>query len=426
MTTGAGPVKIEFWHSMGGHNLQVVQSLVDNFNKTHSNIKVEAQFAGTYEDTLNKTQAAVRTKTAPHIIQIYEIGTQVMIDSGIILPMEDLGKKVANDRSFDWGKFIPAISNYYKVGGKIYSMPFNSSTPLLYYNKNAFRAVGLDPNRPPKTFEELKDYAAKLTIKDKNGNITRYGFTLAIVGWFVEQMVANQDEVLVNNNNGRTGRATEALFTSDAAVRFVKLWAEMVKDGIMINPGRGWEGAKQAFLSGRAAMMIESTAQVNNFEANAKSQGYELGTAFLPCPAGVNRGGVIIGGASLWCIADHPTEELKASWEFLKWLSEADQQVYWFKNTGYFPVTKEAVENVMYERFFAENPNYLTAFMQLNQAKQGYPTQGALIGTFPEVRQLLEGAVEEVLQGKKTPEKALADAASKAKKSFAEYNSLFK
>ena len=348
-----------------------------------------------------------------------------MVDSGIIIPIEELGREVAEDDSFDWGKFLTPVSNYYQVDGQLNSMPFNSSTPILYYNKTAFEEAGLDPNDPPQTFSELKEYAEKLTIRNEDGDVERYGFTLGIVGWFVEQMVANQDALLVNNNNGRDGRATESYLDREPAVRFIELWKEMVDEEIMLNPGRGWDGAKQAFLSGRAAMMIESTAQVKNFSENAEASGHELGTAFLPRPEGVDRGGVIIGGASLWALRDHPQEELEAAWEFLSFLTEEKQQVYWFEQTGYFPVTKSAVENEMNNQFFAENPNHMTAFLQLLLSKKGAPTQGALIGTFPEVRQIVESAIEETLQDNMIPQEAMDQAASQVDETLEEYNSLY-
>ncbi|TCL71667.1 carbohydrate ABC transporter substrate-binding protein (CUT1 family) [Hydrogenispora ethanolica] len=425
VNVSAKEVTIQFWHAMGGHNMEVVNSLVDQFNKTHPGIKVEAQMAGTYDDVLSKTQAAVRTKTAPHVIQIFEIGTRVMIDSGIIIPVEDLGKKVARDRSFNWNKWIKPVANYYRMDGKLNSMPFNSSTPLLYYNKTFFKQAGLDPNQPPQTFEDLKKYAEKLTVRDAQGAVTRYGMTLAIYGWFAEQMSYNQDALYVNNNNGRTGRPTKALFNGPALVRFLDLWKAMVDQGTMLNAGAGTAPAQQAFLSGRAAMMFESTAQVNNFENGLKKIGSELGTAYLPLPKGVKRGGVCIGGASLWVTKDHPEEELKATWEFLKWLTLTEQQVYWFENTGYFPTTLSAVEAAKKTRFFTEHPNYATAFQQLLIAKNDYATQGAVMGSFAAVRKTVEDAVEEVLSGKKTTKKALDDAAAKVDKMLAEYNSLY-
>ncbi len=419
------PVEIEFWHAMGGYNGEVVNDLVERFNESQDEVHVKSQNTGSYNDTLTKTQAAVQSGSAPHIVQIYEIGTQVMVDSGIIIPIEDLGRDVVGDNTFDWGKFLTPVSNYYNVDGKLHSMPFNSSTPLLFYNKDAFREVGLDPNDPPQTFAEMVEYAEALTIRDEDGSIERYGFTLGIVGWFVEQMAANQDAQLVNNNNGRDGRATESYLDQEAVVRFIELWKEMVDQGIMLNPGRGWDGANQAFLSGRSAMIIESTASVGRFTNGLEEMDDQLGTAFLPRPEGVDRGGVIIGGASLWAIADHPQEELEAAWKFLSFLSEEEQQVDWFEKTGYFPVTKAAVEKEMNTQFFSESPNHLTAFLQLLLSKKAVSTQGALIGTFPEVRQIVEEAVEKTLQGDMTPQEAMEEASARVDRSLEQYNSLY-
>src|SRR5690554_1334968 len=161
----AKPVEIEFWHAMGGYNMEIVNALVEQFNASQDSVKVNVQFTGSYEDTLHKTQAAIQTGTAPHIIQVYEIGTQVMVDSGIIIPVEKLGREVAKDTSFDWDKFVLPVSNYYSLDGTMYSMPFNSSSPILYYDRYAFIEAGLDPNSPPRSFEELKEYAEKLTIR---------------------------------------------------------------------------------------------------------------------------------------------------------------------------------------------------------------------------------------------------------------------
>ncbi len=422
----AKEVTIQFWHAMGGHNMEVVNDMVNQFNKTHPGIKVEAQFAGTYDDVLSKTQAAVRTKTAPHVLQIYEIGTRVMIDSGITIPVEDLGKKVAKDQSFDWNKWIKPVANYYRMEGKLHSMPFNSSTPLFYYNKTYFKQAGLDPNKPPQTYEELKKAAEKLTVRDNNGAVTRYGMTLAVYGWFAEQMCYNQDTLFVNNNNGRTGRPTKALFNGPALVRFVEAWREMANQGTLLNVGASTTPAQQAFLTGRAAMMFESTGQLNNFESGLKKLGCELGTAYLPLPQGVKRGGVSIGGASLWATKDHAPDELKATWEFLKWLTLTEQQVYWFENTGYLPTTVKSLEAAQKTQYFAERSNYATAFKQLMIAKNDYATQGAVMGTFAATRKTVEEAIEESLAGKKSTQKALDDAAAKVDKLLAEYNSLYK
>ncbi|MGI6149760.1 MAG: ABC transporter substrate-binding protein [Limnochordia bacterium] len=423
--TAFARVEVEFWHAMGGHNMEIVNGLVEKFNASQDKVWVTAQMTGTYDDTLQKLQAAVQTGTAPHIVQVYEIGSQVMIDSGIIMPVEVLGKEIAKDLDFDWDKFIPPVKSYYTINGVMHSMPFNSSTPLFYYNRDAFVEVGLDPNKPPTTFEEIMDYSRKLTIKDDRGNIERYGLTMATYGWFVEQIIANQGALYANNDNGRTARATEILWNGEAGVRLATWWKQMVDEGLLLNPGRSTDAAKQAFLSGRAAMILESSAQITNFTLHAQERGYDLGTAFIPCPGDVDRNGVIIGGASLWVIADHPEEELKGAWEFLKWLTEAEQQAHWFKNTGYLPATKASVELVMNERFFAESPNHVTPFLQLLMTKVDYPTRGALIGGFPEIRSIAEETIEEILLGRATVQEALDKGVARANRVLAEYNAMF-
>jgi len=152
-------VKIQFWHAMGGWRIELLQNMAEDFMKTHPDIEVEVQYTGSYRDTLNKLVAAVQGGTPPHVVQIYEIGTQFMIDSGIAVPIGDLIEK---DPSFDVGKFLPQVLDYYRVKGKLYSMPFNSSNPILYYNKTLFKEVGLDPNKPPRTFNTAENSRLKM------------------------------------------------------------------------------------------------------------------------------------------------------------------------------------------------------------------------------------------------------------------------
>ena len=194
----------------------------------------------------------------------------------------------------------------------------------------------------------------------------------------------------------------------------------------MANVGRGWSPARQAFMSGKTAMLISSTSDVAMMEKNAAEKGFELGTAFLPRPADSEKGGVIIGGGSLWLLKDHPKKELDAAWDFIKWMAEPAQQIKWHKNTGYFPVTNSAIEELMYNGYFSEHPNYLTALNQLLLAEQNRANQGALIGSFPELRDLVETAVEKTLNEELTPQQALNEAAEKANEILQEYNSFFK
>ena len=415
---------IEFWHAMSGDRIPLIQSIVDDFEKANPDIKVNVQYTGSYPETLNKLIAAVQSGNAPHIVQIYEIGTRMMIDSGIIVPVQDL---LDQDKSYDPGVLLEPIINYYTVDGKLYSMPFNSSTALLYYNKTLFEQAGLDPNRPPQTYEEFLEYARILTKKDAKGNTVQYGFTWPTHSWVFEQLLAAADAPFVNNDNGRTGRATEAVFNNEAGVKIFELFNQLNKEGLILNtPREDWAAARQNFIPGKAAMLITSTSDVAMFEAGLAQNGYELGTAFLPVPDKNTSGGPVIGGASLWLIAGHADNETKAAWEFMKFVNREDQQIKWHKGTGYFPVRKDAIQTLHYQGFYAENPNYFTSLLQLLLAKRNYNTGGAVIGVFPEARDTIETAYERMVAGQMTPESALAWAENEVTKLIQEYNQFYK
>ncbi|HBM80121.1 MAG TPA: ABC transporter substrate-binding protein, partial [Clostridiaceae bacterium] len=200
INTPAKVSELTLWHAMGGVNGQAINAMVDSFNKSHSNIHVTAQFQGTYDDSLTKLKTAMQGKNGPDIVQVYDIGTRFMVDSGWVVPMQNL---IDADKSFDIKTLEPNLLGYYTVDGKLYSMPFNSSTPILYYNKNAFKEAGLDPEKGPVNFKEVEQYAKALTKKDSSGKVTRYGYAMAIYGWFFEQFIVKQGQNYANNGNGR-------------------------------------------------------------------------------------------------------------------------------------------------------------------------------------------------------------------------------
>lgn len=418
-------VTIEFWHAMSGWRIELLQNMAKDFMKTHPNIKVNVQYTGSYLDTFNKTVAAVKAGKAPHIVQIYDIGTQAMIDGGIAVPMEDL---IEQDPSIDKGAFLEQVTNYYTVDGKLYSMPFNSSTAILFYNKTMFKEVGLDPNKPPRTYDELIEYARKLQKKDANGKVIRYGLTWPTHSWFFEQLMAVQNAPLVNNGNGRAGvRPTEAVFNSQAGKNIFNLFKKMTDEGLLINTKReDWNGSSQLFLAQKAGMLLYSTSDVKFFDESSKKNGFEVGTAFLPKPDESVQGGSVIGGGSLWILKGHSDEETKAAWEFVKWMTEPAQQIKWHLETGYFPVRKDAIEQLLFSGFYSEHPNYLTAIMELLLSKQTVNTNGAVMGVFPKTREIIETEYENVINGKKSVDQALNDAAKVVTIELKRYNRLYK
>ena len=300
-------VKIKFWHAMSGKRIDLLKGMAADFNQTHSGITVESQYIGSYNETLNKTISAVKAGIAPHIFHLYEVGTRGMIDAGMIMPIGDIAKP----GEVDWKDYVDAVMSYYTIDGKLYSMPFNSSTPILFYNKTLFKKAGLDPTSPPDTWNQVRKIGKQ--IMDKGA--AEAGITWNLHSWYFEQWHAVQNAVLANHGNGREGRADKVLFDGQQGVSIVKWWTDLERDKIYLNTGRGWSNHRKAFISGQAAMMISSTSDVTQMTDAFNTKGWELGTGFLPRPDAVPRQGLAIGGGTLWMTKDHPKEELQAGWE---------------------------------------------------------------------------------------------------------------
>jgi sn-glycerol 3-phosphate transport system substrate-binding protein len=415
-SSSAGPTKVVFWHAMGGANQKVVEQMVADFNASQKNIQVEPVFQGTYDDLLSKLKTTMGTKEGPSIVQVYEIGTRFMIDSKAITPVQNF---IDADK-YDLSQLEPNITGYYTLNGKLNSMPFNTSNPILYYNKDLFKAVGLDPEKPPQTFEELQKAADTIS---KSGKAV--GANFAIYGWFMEQFLANQGAEFVNNGNGRTALATESTVNNEAGVKTLTWWKNLVDTKAANNLGRKTDDSKKAFSAGQVAMILDSTAALKGLVDAAQGK-FEVGTGFLPKPSDAKDGGVVVGGASLWIMNNRPTEEQKAAWEFIKFLTSPKEQAYWHINTGYFPITKKAYDEQSVKDNLKKFPQFQTAIDQLHQTKLNTATQGAVIGVFPEARQIVEGAIEEALNNKKSPKDALDGAAKEITSKIQQYNKTVK
>ncbi|MBB5325704.1 sn-glycerol 3-phosphate transport system substrate-binding protein [Anoxybacillus tepidamans] len=384
--TQKGKTEVVFWHAMEGDLGKVLNEIVHDFNTSQSTVEVKPVFQGTYEEALTKFNAVAGTKDAPTIMQTFEVGTKYMIDSGKIEPVQTF----IDQDHYDVSQWEKNIVNYYTVNGTIYSMPFNSSTPVLIYNKDAFKKAGLDPEKPPMTYSELKEAARKLT---KNGN---YGFSILNYGWFFEQMLAVQGGLYVNEENGRKGEATEAVFNSEEGLRVFKLIQDMYKEGTFYNVGQNWDDMRAAFQSGKIAMYLDSSAGVRTIVDSAP---FEVGVSYLPIPDGVERQGVIIGGASLWMIKDADEAQKKAAWEFMKYLTTPEVQAKWHVKTGYFAINPAAYDLPLVKEQWKKYPQLKVTVNQLKETKATPATQGALISVFPQSRQRVVSAMESLYQG---------------------------
>jgi sn-glycerol 3-phosphate transport system substrate-binding protein len=407
------PLTLQFWHSMTGPKGELLQQIVREFNAAPENqgkLVVDFQFVGSYEEGLNKLRTALLAHRGPHIAQITDIGTQLMVDSKSITPLYHF---TDSDADFPMAQLLLPIRRYYEVGGHMYSLPFATSNPIIYYNAAAFKKAGL--THPPKTYAELEEFSRKLT--DKATKTT--GITWPLHSWFFEQFMARQGKELTNHENGRSGRATEVNLTTPEAAEFVNLWARMVKEGTFSNVGRGWDPAEQNFLAGRSAMLITSTSDV--FEV-LKHASFPVATAPIPSKDATVKGGTIVGGNSLWILAGKPEAEQKAAYQFIKFMASKPIQRKWHSGTGYFPIRADLIADLEKEGFYKKYPAAKTAIDQLRGSADMPATWGALIGNFPEVRESIESAIEKVLAGRLETAAALKSAKEESDKNLQRYN----
>lgn len=380
--------EVIFWHAMGGAGQEALESTVDDFNQSQDNIQVNAEYQGSYDEALTKYQSVAGTDSAPSMMQVFEIGTMTMINSNSIVPIQEF----VDSDGYDMSGLEENIINYYKIDDQFYSMPFNSSTPVMYYNKDAFEAAGLDPDTPPETFEEVAE-ASKI-IADKNPEMK--GFALQAYGWLVEQLLANQGALLMNNDNGRTDTPTEIGFTEEEGKSIFK-WAEkIIADDTFANYGTNGDDMVAGFIAEDVAMFLQSSASARDVIDNAP---FEVGIGFLPHPEDKDREGVVIGGASLWMMDGKPEEEQNAAWEFMKYLQTPEVQAKWHVNTGYFAINPEAYEEQVVKDAYQEMPQLQVTVDQLQATKSSYATQGAIMDMIPEARRITETALETVYNG---------------------------
>ncbi|GGH87845.1 sn-glycerol 3-phosphate transport system substrate-binding protein [Pullulanibacillus pueri] len=383
-----GKVVVTFWHSMSGEAQKTLDSIVKDYNNSQGKVQVNAEFQGTYEESLPKFFTVGGTKDAPTIIQVQEIGTKAMINSGFIEPIQ----KFIDEDQYDMSGLEKNIINYYKVDHKFYSMPFNSSTPVMYYNKDAFKKAGLDPNKPPETFEDVEADAKKIVASDKKMK----GFALQAYGWLYEELLANQGGLLMNNNNGRTDTPTAVDFDNEKGKSIFEWVKKMSDEGTFANYGTNGDNMVSGFLAGDVAMFLQSSASSRDVIDNAP---FDVGVAFLPHPKAEERQGVAIGGASLWMAKGKSDAEQKAAWDFMKYLQTPEVQAKWHVGTGYFAINPAAYKEQTVQDAYKKMPQLQVSVQQLQATKSSYATQGALMDMIPEERKIMETALEDVYNG---------------------------
>ena len=373
---------ITFWHSMGGVNGQAIDTLVNKFNEENEyGITVEAQYQGEYDDSLNKLKSA----------QIGNMGA-------------DLVQVESN------------LAAYYTIDDKLYSMPFNSSTPIMYYNKDMFAQAGI--TEVPDSLEGISKIGDQLMNQGGASEV----MSLGIYGWFFEQFVGKQGLDYANNGNGRDDVATAVDFDKNGAAKNILIeWQPLNQEGYAPIVGKGGDAGLADFSAGKSAITLGSTASLKQILQDVNGK-FEVGTAYFPKIKESDEGGVSIGGASLWALNNQDPKKLRATWEFVKFLISPESQAYWNAQTGYFPGTTAAHEEQTFKDNIAQYPQFQTAIDQLHDSSPEYC--GALLSVFPEARATVESEIESMLNGKESVDEAVTNMADTINKSIDDYNTV--
>ncbi|AXY24606.1 ABC transporter substrate-binding protein [Suicoccus acidiformans] len=401
------PVELVFWHAMGGNLGEALQAIVDQFNESQDGIHVTAQYQGSYDETLTKLRSqASGSEVGADLVQVFEVGTTFMIDSGLTVPVQDYIDKTG----YNVEQIEPNLAAFYTIDDKLYSMPFNSSTPLLYYNADIFEAAGVEV---PTTLEGIIEVGPQLVEAG-----AAMPASISIYGWWIDQFFSKQQEDIFNNGNGREGVPTETAFVDSGAMeKTLAMWQRGQDEGMMPNVGRN--GGQPEFVSGQAAMTFASTASLRQILTEVDGR-FEVGTAYFPGVDAEDEGGVSIGGASLWMIDSGDDAKKDATWEFIQFLISPEIQAQWNAATGYFPVTTAAHEEQAFKDNLAEFPQFQTAIDQLHDSAP--EDQGALSGVNQEARQIYEAELENMLNGQSTPAEAAQKMAEQVNAALENYN----
>jgi sn-glycerol 3-phosphate transport system substrate-binding protein len=395
--------EIQWWHAHSGQLGEWVNGLAKGFNDSQKDYKVVPTYKGTYPETFAAMIAAFRAGNAPHIVQVFEVGTATMMASkGVAVPVNEVMK--LGGVAFDSSVYVPAVSGYYTApNGQMLSLPFNSSTTVFYYNKDAFKAAGLDPNAPPKTWPEVTLAAAKLKASGH-----KCPFTTTWQSWTqLESFGAWHNVEFATKRNGFNGLDTRLNILTPLHVRHIENLANMAQQGLFVYKGRSGS-ASATFQSGECAMYTGSSADYGGHKRNMKS---EFGISTLPYYPDVPGApqNTVIGGASLWTLSGKKPDEYKGVGLFYKYLSDPEVQAKSHQQTGYLPITTKAFDLTEKSGFYKQNPGTDVSVTQMIR-KTTDKSRGIRLGNFVQIRTILDEELEQIWSGKKSARQGLEDA----------------
>lgn len=426
-------IEIDFVHIFGevqneeeitDVRIAVIEEIAQAFMAENPGIVINPSSISTdYVEVFDAALASATQGNAPHIVQVEEGLTQLAIDTGLFVPISDVASE---EQLATLDDLLPQIRDYYSLGDQIWGIPWNTSNPLLYYNRGMFEAAGLDPDVPPRTFADVLTYCDALMSADLELTTC---MTWPMATWFPEQWVAMQGALIANNSNGRDSRATEVFYNSEEMLFVSEWWKEMADNGYYSYSGSvgNYSGELIPFGTKRAAMTINTSGALSNIISLTSGPPFEmdLGVGQLPIPTEEATNGVTVGGASVWLMGDHSEEELQAAADFIFFLTTTMNDTRWFQGSGYFATRQSSVENLREEGWFDDNPEFELAINQLINSEINEATSGAIIGPSAEVRGHLVNAFQAIIDNGDDPASALAVAKEAADQELADYNALF-
>ncbi|MDB1145285.1 MAG: sn-glycerol-3-phosphate ABC transporter substrate-binding protein UgpB [Alcaligenaceae bacterium] len=407
-TSTFAATQIDFWHSMDGELGRKVNQIVDDFNKQHPDYDIKATYKGGYNDSMNAAIAAFRSGHSPDVVQVFEVGTATMMfTKGVIEPIQALSEKVNNP--IDEKKFVGGIAGYYSdANGKLVSMPFNSSTAVLYYNKDMFQKAGLDPEKAPQTFEDIREMGKKLKAAG-----TECVYTTSWPTWvLVENFAAVNNELYATEKNGFASLKTELKLDSEGFRQHFQNLQDMANEGTFTYGGRG-SAATSLFSSGKCAIFTGSSGSRADLDKSAQ---FKFGVAKLPHYAKNKPLNTIIGGASLWVFSNKSDAKYKGIIEFFHYLSSPEVAADWHQSTGYVPVVKAAYDLSKEQGFYEKKPGADIPFKSLDVEETTDASKGVRLGFLPQIRDIEEGQLEELLSNKTTVDEMVKTINQKANK----------
>ncbi|HEY7364293.1 MAG TPA: sn-glycerol-3-phosphate ABC transporter substrate-binding protein UgpB [Methylomirabilota bacterium] len=404
-SVGAQPrVQVTFWHGLTMPLGGLLEKIVADFNASQSQYQVTPSFKGSYPETMVAAIAAFRAGQAPHIVQMFEVGTATMMSArGAVKPVHELMQETGV--ALDPNTYLPAVRGYYSLpDGRMMSMPFNSSTAIMWYSRDAFRKAGLDPNKPPQTWPELREAARKI----KAAKAAPCALTTAWPTWTqFEQFSAIHDVPLATRANGLGGLDAELKINSPLHVRHVQTLVDMQKEGTFKYGGRDAAG-DALFPSGECAIIHASSGLRARIVREAKFDWAAAMLPYWPDAAGAPKNS-IIGGASFWVMTapNRKPEEYRAVAEFFRFISQPDIVARWHTETGFLPITFAGYEKAKAAGYYAKNPGADVPIVQLTRTPPTENSRGLRLGNLPEIRNIIQEEVEKALQGQQTAQQAL-------------------